>query len=259
MTPVSIPGLDGVLYAMPQGSTEGGDLYYFSACGSGALARVCLADAHGHGASASAFSATLEQVFQSQIHNANPSTVLREVNRRTVTKNFDLVSTAMCLSYNSLNGKIRFANAGHPQARVLRRGARVWAPLVLDEGTGHLANLPLGVQQEVSYTGGKDRLEPGDRLLIHTDGLTEARNPSGVLLGQDLWCGAIPTGAGVSPADQAHAILELLRAHTGRERAEQDDVTFAILEARPYQRSNRYALLVRNNWNRFLGWASRRS
>jgi serine phosphatase RsbU (regulator of sigma subunit) len=258
MTPVRIPGLDGVLHAMPQGSAEGGDLYYLSACGSGALARICLADARGHGAAAAAFSAALEQVFQAQIHNASPATVLAQVNRRTVTGNFDLVSTALCMSYNSLNGQLRFASAGHPHARVCRRGEAVWRPLTAEDRGRALANIPLGVSREACYLDGKDRLQPGDRLILHTDGLSEARDASGVLLGHTLWDGTIPIEDGVRPMDQANAILQALRTHTGRELASHDDITFAILEAGPYQRSNRYALLVRNNWRRFVNWASQR-
>ena len=59
--PISIPGLRGQLYSRPCGSDRGGDVYYLSACGSGALARLCIADVTGHGSSVATFSAWLEE------------------------------------------------------------------------------------------------------------------------------------------------------------------------------------------------------
>jgi len=60
---LSIPGLRGHLYSQPCDSERGGDLYYLSACGSGALARLCVADVTGHGESVATFSGWLEEVF----------------------------------------------------------------------------------------------------------------------------------------------------------------------------------------------------
>ena len=65
--------------------------------------------------------------------------------------------------------------------------------------------------------------------------------------------------SGALPEEIAASILQALDAHTGEHASPHDDVTFIVLEALPYQRSNRYALLVRNNWRkvaRRLGFLS---
>ncbi|MBI1319071.1 MAG: SpoIIE family protein phosphatase [Candidatus Hydrogenedens sp.] len=249
---VAIPGLRGILYAMPSGSEAGGDLYYLSACGSGAIGRLCLADATGHGAGVAQFSGWLQGVFSAHIHRENPAAVLREVNHRTVTGRLDLISTAVCLSYNSLNGKLRFANAGHPHLRIRRTSERRWEPVVLEmpDQPGP-ANIPLGVEAASAYTFDEIQCRPGDWLLAHTDGLTEARNPSGQCLGDAIWH---PDCLSDTPESTAENLLRRLRDHLGRDIAAQDDVTFVLLEVLPYQPHGRYTLLVRNNWRRLLTW-----
>ena len=252
--PVSIPGLRGTLHAEPHDSEAGGDLYYFSACGSGAVGRLCLADVTGHGSGVAKFSAWLEQVFSAQIHRENPAAVLRMVNRLVTRGRLGLMSTAICLSYNSLNGQLRFANAGHPHIRLLRQGGKRWEPVTAEvPNDRQLWNLPLGIESEVGYHPGRIALLPGDRLLVHTDGLTEARNADGALLGKEIWEQPELVRAESGVEEQAQAIRDAVDGHTGGG-APDDDVTFAVLEVLPFQTSNRYVLLWRNNWRKIFRW-----
>lgn len=251
IAPVSIPGLRGVLHSLPKDSDRGGDLYFLSACGSGAVARLCVADVTGHGAEVAEFSASLEQIFGSQIHRADPSTVLREVNRRTVNRNLSLVSTGVCLSYNSLNGMLSLSYAGHPYVLLCRRRDTRWIPVTFDAPSQQAFwNIPLGIERKARYQVGKIKVEPGDRLLVVTDGLTEARDANGQAFARVLQNRSWGAEAGALPEDIAVSILQALDAHTGEHASPHDDVTFIVLEALPYQQSNRYALLARNNWRK---------
>lgn len=251
ITPVRIPGLKGVLHSLPKDSDHGGDLYFLSACGSGAVARLCVADVTGHGSEVAEFSANLEQIFGSQIHRADPSAVLREVNQRTVTRNLSLISTGVCLSYNSLNGLLSLSYAGHPYVMHCPRGGQRWTAITMESpAQSAYWNIPLGVDRSARYQVGKQKLEPGDRLLVVTDGLTEARDAEGNPFGKYLVGASLETGTGSSPEDIAHGILAALDSHTGEHASPHDDVTFLVLEVLPYQRSNRYVLLVRNNWRK---------
>lgn len=250
-TAVSIPGLRGVLHALPKEGDTGGDLYFLSACGSGAIARLCLADVTGHGSGVAEFSAALGRVFGDQIHRENPALVLREVNQRTVTRNLDTISTGVCLSYNSMNGTLLYANAGHPHILLRRAGTAGWETLTLSPpDNAAFWNIPLGVDKDARYQVGKVKLHPGDQLLLVTDGLTETRAPDGTLFGYQLMKQAQPAGA--SPELTANHLLDALRAHASDPDQRHDDVTFTVLEVLPYQRSNRYVLLVRNNWRKVL-------
>ena len=69
-----------------------------------------------------------------------------------------------------------FAQAGHPCPLVQRAGGAV-------EAVGQ-GGLPVGLLGGAVYTPCTIRLDPGDRLLIHSDGITECTDPAGALLGE---------------------------------------------------------------------------
>jgi sigma-B regulation protein RsbU (phosphoserine phosphatase) len=72
-------------------------------------------------------------------------------------------------------GLLRYLNAGHPPALVLRRGKLVH---LLEGGR----RLPLGLH-DASIQVAEEQLEPGDDLLFYTDGITEAHPPGGEQFG----------------------------------------------------------------------------
>ncbi len=83
--------------------------------------------------------------------------------------------TAAMLELNMDTGILTYINAGHPAPLLLRAGKFVRA---LPGGR----RMPLGVADaEVSV--GAEVLEPGDRLLLYTDGVTEARDADGDMFG----------------------------------------------------------------------------
>lgn len=248
---ICMPGLSGVLHAIPKDSHVGGDLYYFSACGAGIMSRMCIADVRGHGAGVADFATWLERVFSAHMNRHSPSGVLREVNQRAVSRGLCLMSTALCFSYNSLNGRLIFCNAGHPQLRICRAGSEHWEALEVaarDKSTPW--NVPLAVSANTRYSVGKARLKPGDRLLIHTDGLTEAHDARGRQLSDSLWKPGHVPGSNASPAEIATGLLGALRGHLADPEVADDDVTFTVLEVLPFQTGNALSLYFRNNFSR---------
>ena len=74
-------------------------------------------------------------------------------------------------------GRLRYINAGHPAPLLLRHGRAVRA---LTGGR----RMPLGLDDSAIEIA-EESLEPGDRLLLYTDGVTEARDDAGELFGTD--------------------------------------------------------------------------
>jgi serine phosphatase RsbU (regulator of sigma subunit) len=218
------------------------------------MARLCIADVTGHGEEVSMFSSWLEKVFSRHMNNASPAGVLRGVNKQALKRGFEVMSTALCISYNSLNGELRFCNAGHPKLMVHRKDSDQWEALLPPvAGDRSHCNIPLGVSEKAKYTVGMVKLDPGDRLFIYTDGLNEARGADGGEFGEDRLEEALLTARGHDPHTQAETLIHALDRHLGADARAQDDVTFTILEAQPYECSSRLALLIKNNWARMTG------
>jgi serine phosphatase RsbU (regulator of sigma subunit) len=115
-------------------------------------------------------------------------------------------TTAVLGSLDLETGLLRYLNAGHPAPMLLRKGKVVTR---LDRGR----RLPLGMD-DVRLEIAEESLEPGDRLLLFTDGITEARGRDGMAFGEDRLADMARqhTAAGL-PAPETlrrlcHAVLE---------------------------------------------------
>ncbi|MFJ4184247.1 PP2C family protein-serine/threonine phosphatase [Kitasatospora sp. NPDC089509] len=126
-------------------------------------------------------------------------------------------------------GQLAWLNAGHPPP-LLIRGHRV-VPRAL-ESPGELP-LGLGPGYEYSRTVHETQLEPGDRVLIHTDGVTEARSATGLQFGEERLVDFVTRAlAAGEPAPEAlrRLIHDILDHHHGRL---QDDATIVLAEWHP--------------------------
>src|SRR5262249_33021281 len=107
----------------------------------------------------------------------SPAEMMRQLNtlacQREATGQF---ATAFLAAYHEPTMTLRYSNAGHNPPVLLRRGGRQ----LLDQG-GPL----LGVMPGEVYEEGCVHLESGDRLFLYTDGVTEAANGRGEMLGEE--------------------------------------------------------------------------
>jgi phosphoserine phosphatase RsbU/P len=115
-------------------------------------------------------------------------------------------------------GEVRYLNAGHNPPFVARED-RV-EPLAA-------SSLPLGMMGQVEYAEGRVSLEPGDVLLIYSDGVTEARNPEEEEFGEQRLRALLPLIRPL-PADQAGLrILHEVNAFLAGER-NHDDLSLIV-------------------------------
>jgi hypothetical protein len=143
----------------------------------GALARLVVLDAVGRGLKA----ATICTVAMAAIRaarraghdlNAQAGAADTAIADQFTSGSF---ATAVLAELNMDTGMLRYANAGHPAPLLLRSGHVVHE---LSKGR----RLPLGLGGPPDEIA-EHRMEPGDRLLLYTDGITEARDPAGELFG----------------------------------------------------------------------------
>ncbi|GJF32518.1 hypothetical protein KNE206_52180 [Kitasatospora sp. NE20-6] len=139
----------------------------------------------------------------------------------------DRLLTAVLADLDTITGRLTWVNCGHPPPLLIREGRVV--PGALERA----AHLPLGIGEHRPAPVHRARLQPGDRVLIHTDGVTEARSAAGDLFGeQRLVDSVVRTTAAGDPAPEAlrrlvHALL------THRDHRLQDDATVLLVEWHP--------------------------
>ncbi|HET9140375.1 PP2C family protein-serine/threonine phosphatase [Actinophytocola sp.] len=136
--------------------------------------------------------------------------------------------TALLADLDLTTGVLRYLNAGHPPPVLIRRGQMIktlHSPVRPPLGLGHLS--------PTSPQVGSEQLEPGDRVLLHTDGITEARDLRGAEFGVDRLVDlAERHHRGGLPAPETlrritHAVLDHQRGHL------QDDATLLLAEWAP--------------------------
>ncbi len=121
-------------------------------------------------------------------------------------------------------GRLDYINAGHDAPMLLRHGAL--APEALPpEG------LAVGMMQGVAYAARSTQLQPGDSLLVFSDGLPEALNPQGLAFGEPRVAATLLASAH-NPGALLGQLGAALAQHIG-ERPAHDDVTLLHLFAAP--------------------------
>jgi len=149
----------------------GGDYYDLRAIAADRWV-VVVADVSGKGVSAALLAALLQGAFLLGAEAALPTEVMMSrvnhfLNDRTQGEKY---ATAICCSIRR-DGTLRWVNAGHPRPYLIRR----------DGSTTRLAStgLPLGMLDTANYEVLEEKLAPGDRVLLFSDGLSEAENEPG--------------------------------------------------------------------------------
>lgn len=209
----------------------GGDLYYFTLCGSDKLTRILLADVRGHGDEVSAISRWIYEGLSRRMNSLDGASVLAELNTLVNEKGFSALTTAVLVSHYLGTDKLYFSYAGHPPALIQQHNQ--WRTLVSTTTPAGPANLPLGVLPHTLYTQDEIPIHPGEKLLLYTDGLTECpqpNNPEDILETEGLlsWLAQ-------SPAPDPHSLKTHLVANLKQNAGPElphDDCTLIALEFR---------------------------
>lgn len=222
LLPHRVPDLPGYGFAHSYRTANevGGDYYDFTALPDGRLA-LMVGDASGHGMAAGLVMAIANATLETALDlDPSPERVLALLNRtlcRTGTKR-----TFMSVFYALLDppsGRLDYVCAGHPYPLLRRAGSAVE-----ELGSG---GLPLGIREPLPQAVQSTVLAPGDLLVLYTDGLAEATDPTGAeAFGYDRLAKLVAAGG---PPQAVHdRILAAFDAHVGAEPL-RDDLTLVVV------------------------------
>lgn len=254
--PVEMPGIDGVVLSQPSEGESGGDVYYVSICGSGLLSRFCVADVVGHGETVSAVSTAIHRAMQRLMNWTDHRRVLRRLNRLLLRKGLSAMTTMAIMTYYPPTRRLTFSYAGHLPAWYYQRSNQTWRRLVLeqspaDESVNH--NCVLAVVPNAAFARGSHRVEPGDRLLVVTDGVLETFGADQAHFGTDGVESVLQTTTGQSVEQVARELVNSARRFSSDPELSHDDMTVLLLEFTEGPAGSTLGQVVRNRVLRPLG------
>jgi phosphoserine phosphatase RsbU/P len=205
----------------------GGDAFDYAV--NGTTLHAAIFDAVGHGIDASA----LTSLAISGYRNARRCGLdlvdtYRSIDKWVSAKYPQSFLTAVLAELDTGRGLCRKISAGHPGELLLRDGKLVKAlpaPTAMPLGLSYLGEPIPGVEEEA--------LQPGDQLLLYTDGVTEARTDDGQFFGRDRLVDFVTRTLAdrVSAPETLRRLIHAILDHQHENL--QDDATAVLIEWRP--------------------------
>jgi len=182
-----------------------------------------LGDVAGHGISAAIVMAMIQEELEHRIRSCaitrcDPSATMGRLHEflRPLLPQNRFATTV--IGHLLDDGTLRIANAGHCPPLILRRDGS----LESIASTGPV----IGILSEARWSSATTRLEPGESLILYSDGLVEARSANGEEFGIDGLKRILQRRLRAAAATLAADILEAVERHT--DGARQDDLTLVI-------------------------------
>lgn len=205
--------------------TVGGDYYDFLQLRDGSVG-IVIADVAGKGLPAAMLMPAVQIALRALAGRySGADEILHQLNQ-TLYEAIDPAGYATmlfcALDFNS--GRLRFANAGHQPGLLLRTSGRV--DRLLSGGT------PVGLLERADYEVGETEIDPGETLVLFTDGLSEVTRPDGEEFGERALEGELIKVR----QDSAQQIIDHLRRAAEEFHGEgeaEDDVTIIVVKAPP--------------------------
>lgn len=185
-----------------------------------------IVDSAGHGAAAAVEVAMFDAILRTYKGNPDigPAGVFNYANPYLFTRLIrGTFLTAFIANYNPFTKSLRFCNAGHPPALLIRGSGVVQ---LLD----HPKGIPLAVSREFQWQNGEVDFNPGDVLILYTDGVTEAASPDGSLFGIDRMKSVALAGPMQVEAVKQRLETALLEHQRGKK--QKDDQTIIVVKLR---------------------------
>jgi phosphoserine phosphatase RsbU/P len=183
---------------------------------------IVMADVSGKGVPAAVLKAfTRSMVRNVSTFSLSPADTLTRVNKILHDASLGAMFVTVFLGwYDTRTGALRYANAGHPRPYLIGRDGRI---SMFGEATGPI----LGILDVKRYGEGEQPIGEGERLVLYTDGYTEALSPDGDFFGSERLAALLAEHA-TEPLDRlcelAAKRIDEFQAHQ-----RQDDATILAL------------------------------
>lgn len=223
--PDKLPKLEGIELSvkMECASSVGGDFYDFHDYGDGRLG-VFISDVSGHGIPAAIIASMVKLAFSIEVRKAvEPADLLKNVNRALMGKYGKHFITAAYLIIDIHKGIITYSNAGHPPIAILNHSKgefrEIFLPGWIMGLDGNLKNGQLIIP-----------IKKDDRVVLFTDGVTEARNKFGQMFGYQKFYELLKSHSEIQGEVLNQIVFDTVRNWSGRGDQFEDDITLLILD-----------------------------
>lgn len=226
LLPQRRPQLDSLEYAgrCLQARAVGGDYFDYLDSQPGRLGLV-LADVSGKGISAALLMANLQANLRSQyaVAAGDLGQLLRSVNRlffeSTAPRHY---ATLFLGEYHDASRRLRYGNCGHNPPWILRAGGEVQTLEVTAAAVGLLDRWDCTVKETW--------LEPGDLLVLYSDGVTEAMSDDGEEFGEERLLEAVRAYRERPTSELLERVVDRVQVWSGVE--QEDDLTLVVARVR---------------------------
>ncbi len=225
--PHVIPDIKGLEIAsryLPMNSVAG-DFYDFLLVDEKRVGML-VADVSGHGLPAALIASMLQVALAAQLpHASDPARVLAGLNHSLCGKFKYHFVTASYVFVDMERNALSCASAGHPPL-LLWRASTGSASEIVENG------LLLGLFPDAAYSFVEIPLYPGDKAVLYTDGILEAKSPSKQEFGPDLLKGFLESNHHLSANAFADLLLQELMGWSEHPKGEgqADDITLLVID-----------------------------
>ncbi len=197
----------------------GGDFYDFIELPDGRIG-IVVGDVTDKGVPAALVMARTHSILRGDAPRlVSPSKVLEHANELLVAEMPEkMFVTCLYMVLNPETGHVVFANAGHNLPYV-----RTAAGVIELRATG----MPLGLLPGMAYEEVEAVVEPGGNVLLYSDGLVEAHDPTGAMYGFPRL--RADMGSDLAGSELLDDLLDRLHAFTGRGWEQEDDITLVTI------------------------------
>ena len=202
---------------------------------------IYMLDVSGHGVPAAMVTVSVSQLMQlhtgflvqrnpessTELNIKSPVEVLNALDREFPFDRFNNFFTINYFILNTTNGKISYANAGHPKPVILRNNG------TLEELESN--GPPIGIRSlnlndaQISFDEKQARISPGERVILYTDGLVEYYNEKKEFYGNNRFHSRLLELNGESIKDTINESIKSLKAF-GNNKKPADDITLLGFE-----------------------------